>query len=29
MKPDIIFFGEGLPDEFHKKLEEDKGKVRQ
>ena len=28
MKPDIVFFGEGLPDEFHRKLEEDKAKVR-
>lgn len=24
MKPDIVFFGEGLPDEFHQKMEEDK-----
>lgn len=28
MKPDIVFFGEGLPDEFHHALEEDKAKVR-
>lgn len=28
MKPDIVFFGEGLPDEFHHTLEEDKTKVR-
>ena len=27
MKPDIVFFGEGLPDEFHHTLEEDKTKV--
>lgn len=24
MKPDIVFFGEGLPDEFHDKMAEDK-----
>lgn len=24
MKPDIVFFGEGLPDNFHKAIEEDK-----
>ncbi|XP_050441297.1 NAD-dependent protein deacetylase sirtuin-1-like isoform X1 [Adelges cooleyi] len=24
MKPDIVFFGEGLPDSFHKAIEEDK-----
>ncbi len=29
MKPDIVFFGEGLPDKFHKQLHEDKPKVRQ
>lgn len=27
MKPDIVFFGEGLPDEFHLNLDEDKTKV--
>ena len=27
MKPDIVFFGEGLPDDFHHALEEDKTKV--
>ena len=27
MKPDIVFFGEGLPDEFHHALEKDKTKV--
>ena len=27
MKPDIVFFGEGLPDSFHKQLQEDKTKV--
>ena len=27
MKPDIVFFGEGLPEEFHHTLEEDKTKV--
>ena len=27
MKPDIVFFGEGLPDEFHHALEEDKAQV--
>ena len=24
MKPDIVFFGEGLPDVFHHTLEQDK-----
>ena len=24
MKPDIVFFGEGLPDIFHQTLEQDK-----
>ena len=24
MKPDIVFFGEGLPDVFHQTLEQDK-----
>lgn len=24
MKPDIVFFGEGLPDEFHDRMAEDK-----
>lgn len=24
MKPDIVFFGEGLPDSFHKAIEDDK-----
>ena len=24
MKPDIVFFGEGLPDAFHHTLEQDK-----
>lgn len=24
MKPDIVFFGEGLPDSFHRAIEEDK-----
>lgn len=24
MKPDIVFFGEGLPDVFHRTLEQDK-----
>ena len=24
MKPDIVFFGEGLPEEFHKQMEADK-----
>ena len=24
MKPDIVFFGQGLPDSFHQQLEEDK-----
>lgn len=24
MKPDIVFFGEGLPEEFHDKMAEDK-----
>lgn len=28
MKPDIVFFGEGLPDAFHEQLQEDKSKVR-
>jgi NAD-dependent SIR2 family protein deacetylase len=28
MKPDIVFFGEGLPDEFHHALEDDKTEVR-
>ena len=27
MKPDIVFFGEGLPDTFHQQLQEDKTKV--
>ena len=27
MKPEIVFFGEGLPESFHKHLEEDKDKV--
>jgi hypothetical protein len=27
MKPDIVFFGEGLPDEFHHALEDDKTEV--
>lgn len=24
MKPDIVFFGEGLPDSFHNAIEDDK-----
>ena len=28
MKPDIVFFGEGLPDKFHHALEKDKAKVK-
>ena len=24
MKPDIVFFGESLPDQFHKQMEIDK-----
>ena len=24
MKPDIVFFGEGLPEEFHQQMEQDK-----
>lgn len=28
MKPDIVFFGEGLPDVFHRTLEQDKLTVR-
>ena len=27
MKPDIVFFGEGLPESFHRQLREDKTKV--
>ncbi len=27
MKPDIVFFGEGLPDSFHEQLQKDKKKV--
>ena len=27
MKPDIVFFGEGLPKSFHSQLERDKVKV--
>jgi NAD-dependent deacetylase sirtuin 1 len=27
MKPDIIFFGENLPNEFHDKFEEDRDKI--
>lgn len=27
MKPDIVFFGEGLPNEFHKAIEEDRAKA--
>ena len=27
MKPDIVFFGEGLPEAFHKQLQEDKTEV--
>ena len=27
MKPNIVFFGEGLNDTFHKSIEEDKHKV--
>lgn len=26
MKPDIVFFGEGLPDSFHEAMAEDKSK---
>jgi NAD-dependent SIR2 family protein deacetylase len=29
MKPDIVFFGEGLPDSFHQQLHEDKTQVSQ
>ena len=28
MKPDIVFFGEGLPDKFHHALEKDKAEVK-
>ena len=28
MKPDIVFFGEGLGDEFHKSVAVDKNEVR-
>ena len=28
MKPDIVFFGEGLGDEFHKSVAIDKNEVR-
>ena len=24
MKPDIVFFGESLPEEFHRQMEQDK-----
>ena len=27
MKPNIVFFGEGLKDTFHKSIQEDKEKV--
>ena len=27
VKPDIVFFGEGLPEEFHHQIHHDKGKV--
>lgn len=27
MKPDIVFFGEGLPDSFHKAMSQDKNKA--
>ena len=27
MKPDIVFFGESLPEEFHRSMTEDKEKV--
>lgn len=27
MKPDIVFFGEGLRDTFHKRVQEDKAVV--
>lgn len=27
MKPDIVFFGEGLPDSFHEAMSEDKNKA--
>ena len=28
LKPDVVFFGEGLPEVFHKNLEADKREVR-
>ena len=28
MKPDIVFFGEGLPDTFHEQLQQDKTEVQ-
>ena len=28
MKPDIVFFGEGLPDTFHEHLQNDKTEVK-
>lgn len=27
LKPDIVFFGEDLPEEFHNRLNEDKDEV--
>lgn len=27
MKPDIVFFGEGLRESFHRQIQEDKDKV--
>lgn len=27
LKPDIVFFGEDLPDEFHNRMLEDKSEV--
>ena len=27
MKPDIVFFGEGLSDQFHKTISQDKDEV--
>ena len=27
MKPDIVFFGEGLPEDFHRSMTEDKNNV--
>ena len=27
MKPDIVFFGEGLPDHFHQSITEDKAEA--